>query len=259
MKNYDVMGRRIEDAKRSLNMEKQRLANLKRQYAKMPKGSIIIKKKKGKISYYLYEDKKETSIKRKDPIADKLIYKRVLEHKIKTQELYCKTMSEALEKLVTDTGNLSRTLTRIYETDGAERFFMTPESYKWMKQQYRQNTYKAEQKKYITGRGTAVRSKSEWIIAGKLEEQGIPYRYEAELRVGNHTYYPDFMVMRSDGSIVLWEHLGLMDVEGYRARALEKIENYRKSGYVQHSNLICTYENDIENRQVLDEIIRRFI
>ena len=87
----------------------------------------------------------------------------------------------------------------------------------------------------------------------------IPYRYEAELFINGNRYYPDFMILLPDGSILIWEHFGMMDDIDYASRAWRKIENYRRAGYVQHTNLICTYESDIENGKVIDEIIRRFI
>ena len=62
-----------------------------------------------------------------------------------------------------------------------------------------------------------------------------------------------------DGRILIWEHFGMMDDIDYASRAWRKIENYRRAGYVQHTNLICTYESDIENDKVIDGIIRRFV
>ena len=59
--------------------------------------------------------------------------------------------------------------------------------------------------------------------------------------------------------MVIWEHFGLMNDPDYRKRALEKIELYRKAGYVQHKNLICTWEEDIASADDIDNIIRRFI
>ena len=38
-----------------------------------------------------------------------------------------------------------------------------------------------------------------------------------------------------------------------------QIAHYNKAGYKQHRNLICTWEDDIEDMSNLDEIICRFI
>lgn len=35
-------------------------------------------------------------------------------------------------------------------------------------------------------------------------------------------------------------------------------EQYRRAGYVQHSNLICTYEEDLRSGAVLEEILLRY-
>lgn len=49
---------------------------------------------------------------------------------------------------------------------------------------------------HCTSKGLKVRSKSESIIATLLDMNEIPYRYEAPLTLGDHTFYPDFTVMR---------------------------------------------------------------
>lgn len=138
-------------------------------------------------------------------------------------------------------------------------FVMEPREYEWKSENHHRNSYRPELLKYQTSKCVMVRSKSEKIIADKLEQYGIPYRYEAELFINGNRYYPDFMILLPDGSILIWEHFGMMDDIDYASRAWRKIENYRRAGYVQHTNLICTYESDIENGKVIDEIIRRFI
>ena len=60
-----------------------------------------------------------------------------------------------------------------------------------------------------------VRSKSERSIADMLTEADIPFRYEPELVIGAKRYYPDFMILCSDGSIVIWEHFGMTDDSEY--------------------------------------------
>lgn len=54
------------------------------------------------------------------------------------------------------------------------------------------------------------------------------------------------------------EHFGLMEDEDYRRNAYGKIDIYRRHGYLQHKNLICTWEDDIQDTQNIDEIITRF-
>lgn len=60
---------------------------------------------------------------------------------------------------------------------------------------------------HSTSKGMKVRSKSEALIAMLLDMNGIEYRYEAPLTLGDHTFYPDFAIMRpSDRKLFYWEH-----------------------------------------------------
>lgn len=65
--------------------------------------------------------------------------------------------------------------------------------------------------------------------------------------------------IEEDESIVIWEHFGLMEREEYYFKACEKIRRYRQAGFKEHSNLICTWEQDLEDMNTIDEIIDRFI
>lgn len=60
-----------------------------------------------------------------------------------------------------------------------------------------------------------VRSKSEVIIANMLHDRDIPFRYEVPLYARDGTFYlPDFTVTWR-GEQWYWEHLGMLDDEGY--------------------------------------------
>ena len=115
-----------------------------------------------------------------------------------------------------------------------------------------------EQKIYKTKSGIMVRSKSERSLADFFTERGVAFRYEAKLAINGKVYYPDFMILCDDGRILIWEHFGLMDKEEYFISACRKLEQYRRAGYVQHSNLICTYEEDLRSGAVLEEILLRY-
>ena len=45
----------------------------------------------------------------------------------------------------------------------------------------------------------------------------------------------------------------------YFTKAMLKISEYRKIGYTQHRNLICTYEDDLTDLNKLEEILYRFL
>ena len=94
---------------------------------------------------------------------------------------------------------------------------------------------------YLTDSGVRVRSKSERIVANMLSQYKIPYRYEAALTLAGEVRYPDFSVYRPfDGRLILWEHLGLMESEEYRQKAIRKLALYAQNGFLPFDNLICT-------------------
>lgn len=85
-----------------------------------------------------------------------------------------------------------------------------------------------------TERGDLVRSKSELTIADKLHTRRIEYAYEQPLILGEgRVRYPDFTITDSSRGVTFyWEHLGLLDDPGYRARWERKRDEYRKAGII---------------------------
>jgi hypothetical protein len=79
-----------------------------------------------------------------------------------------------------------------------------------------------------TERGDLVRSKSELIIADKLFARDIDYAYEQPLVLPDgRVRYPDFTFTdHARGVAFYWEHLGLLDDPGYRARWDRKRAEY---------------------------------
>ena len=66
--------------------------------------------------------------------------------------------------------------------------------------------------------GILVRSKSEVIVADALHDLGLEYSYETELTfAGEFPRRPDFTILRPGTTPVYWEHLGMLDLSGYRA------------------------------------------
>lgn len=115
-----------------------------------------------------------------------------------------------------------------------------------------------------------VRSKSEVLIADRLFNAGIPYRYEEKLVLEEdipgpeslQTYYPDFTILKkSTREIVYWEHLGKMGDPAYCRDNLAKLHTYMRHGIVQGKNLIITYESaDIPLfTKDVDTLIREFL
>ena len=89
-----------------------------------------------------------------------------------------------------------------------------------------------------TERGDLVRSKSELVIADKLHARGIDYAYEQPLVLPNgRTRYPDFTIAdHARGVTFYWEHLGMLDDPGYRARWEGKRAEYLECGIGHHED-----------------------
>lgn len=108
----------------------------------------------------------------------------------------------------------------------------------------------ASKKKYapnyhhLTDKGDYVASKSEEIIANVMYAAGVRYEYERELVIDEVRLKPDFTVWREDGSMVIWEHAGLLGDVGYRKQFERKLDLYKKAGFTQMKSLIVTYDEN---------------
>ena len=97
----------------------------------------------------------------------------------------------------------------------------------------------------FTDNGEQVRSKSELIIANKLKQHNIPYKYEYPLTLSSGvTVFPDFTCLNiSSRQEFIWEHFGIMSDSEYTNKTLKKINDYSKSGYILGKNFIATFES----------------
>lgn len=78
-------------------------------------------------------------------------------------------------------------------------------------------------------------------------------------RTGCITIYPDYTIMLIDGSLLYWEHEGLLLNFTYRANATERVSIMRICGSIDYDHLLQTTELESNNRQILDEIIKKEI
>ena len=132
---------------------------------------------------------------------------------------------------------------------------------RWLGIPYEPNPKFPEKKDQKTANGEWVRSKSEVIIADNLKMLGIPYKYEAPVKIpatseGNAYHamveapsslvYPDFTCLNvRRRKLVYIEHFGIIDSPEYRDREFFwKIRNYESAGIIQGRNFIMTFEDD---------------
>ena len=116
-----------------------------------------------------------------------------------------------------------------------------------------------------TARGETVKSKSEVIIADRLDAAGVPYVYEYKTVVDDEwaaMNYPDFYVLnKRTGEEFFWEHFGKMDDERYCQNSQLKLEKYAQRGLVPGKNLILSFEGSKRalSTEYVDFLIKSYL
>ena len=140
---------------------------------------------------------------------------------------------------------------------------------KWVRDNYRRNTYELPDNPNIACDGTETRSKGETIIYDDLYYSGLEFMYDSyhkwRGRSGTvHGISPDFLFKCKDGTLLVWEHLGLLGDGQYSDNMLEKLNKYLDCGFTAGENLFITSDNADGNTNelaILDtmELIERRI
>ena len=253
----DILDKRliIKSIESMISTGRLLLAQLEVELSKYNGGTLIIRNRNGHITYSERIGTMEKGITKNTERIDVLIRRTRLKNSIKQTKEIVSILEIAVSKLEKiGTKKINQLISN--ELDAKSKY--SPEDWQWMKADYSSNPLYAEELKYETLLGIRVRTKSEWLIAMVLEMLGIPYRYEQLHYIGGKAYYPDFTIKKADGTIIIWEHFGLMNDPEYVKKADMKILNYVKAGFRQHKNLICTYEEDIQSQECLIEIACRF-
>lgn len=134
---------------------------------------------------------------------------------------------------------------------------------KWESMQYDRMGFEPDDPEFYTDKGERVRSKAEVIIANKLLKYDILYHYEYPLFLNGFGWvHPDFMILNLRlRKVFYWEHLGMMDKEGYANDNTIKIRAYQKNGIYLGEKLIITLETKkfpMDIREI-DALIQRFL
>ncbi len=141
----------------------------------------------------------------------------------------------------------------------------TDESYAkvWMNAPYVRKIIGEDVPVIFTENGERVRSKSEKMIADKLKQLGMPYRYEAPLCLGrNLVLHPDFTVLNvKERKEIYYEHFGMMDNPEYVENALKRIELYEKNGIYPGDKLLFSWETSTApvNMKNVEGMMRKFL
>lgn len=124
---------------------------------------------------------------------------------------------------------------------------VTDEEYvnRWLDETYVNSAFPIKDNLFVSKKGEVMRSKSEVLIADMLYSYGIPYKYEVPVMLeGLGTVHPDFCCLNvNKRKSLYWEHMGMMDDDGYRDKNLYKIRYYNQNGYNQGEDIIYTFES----------------
>lgn len=226
-----------------------RYKRVNHELSECPEGSLVQTIRGGNTNYFQITGsgsmRKRHGITGKPELVKDLARKKYLETEMKV--------------LDQDINALQRLLARYYDPSAEYILSQLPERYRklpenlffpstdteamdgWASEPYEQNTRNLHEKIHITSKGLRVRSKSELIIADKLDQYNIVYRYDSLLYFENHVFSPDFVFMTKDG-LLYWEHCGKMADPGYRSSNEWRLGNYKRMGIVPWKNLIITYD-----------------
>ena len=228
----------------------------------LPEGTIKIKKTKYNNYFLLCIGEKE--VKYLNTGDNELIKQLIQKSYLKDSSLVTRKELSILNKV--SKAYPSVTIEDMYDSLSDERKdYATPiipgdDEYaqKWMAVPYKRKPFKKDAPEFYTLKHERVRSKSEVIIADRLNAKGIPYKYECPLKIGNETIHPDFSILKmSIKKVVYYEHCGKMDDPEYTKDMSERSHLYTSAKIFQGDRLFYTFEtsDDPLDIKMLDEFI----
>lgn len=229
---------------------------IQKEYAKMPKGSLLVAPGTTSTSfrYYLREettDKMGTYLnlaqeKTKKKYATKKYYSKLLKE-IDNEMVKLKKMisTNSEDSIISTFKKLNPGITKLIAPINIdnETFIKM-----WLAEEYEGLGFDINDKTSLySDRNERMRSKSEVLIANALNRRNIPYKYECPLELSNgQKLYPDFTILDvKNRKVKYWEHLGKMGDMAYVARNIWKLDEYKKQNIRLGINLYVTYENGI--------------
>lgn len=238
----------------------------------LPEGKLYFKILNGKSYYYHYtksdnEDSRQRYLsKKEDKLIAALKRKYFIEKSLPLLYKNIKAAETFLHKyqpfVPSDIIANSQDAYKDMPYSCYQDYIMSPDLTAWSKEEYKKCELYPDVLIHVTINGLKVRSKSEAIIAGLLEMNNIPFRYEAALELGERTYYPDFTILKPrDNEIIYWEHFGMIDNDEYNLSMEQKMLAYGKHGILPWNQLITTFETEKGsiNARNIQNIIKAFI
>ena len=227
-------------------MRRQCVANLKG----LPEGKVYVKKKRKTNQFYKITpdgDRNGKYIKAGErDVAESLVKREYNEKCLKEIEKEIRALEKMLKTCNSE--NLENVISKLAPVKQT----MVMKSY---------DESMDDEEGVFTEKDEKVRSKSEKIIADKLNLMGIPYIYELPLHLDGLGYIkPDFTALNPDTrEECIWEHFGMMENPEYASKAMNKLNVYARNGYTVGDNLIITMEGQSQplNTRNLDKVIRK--
>ena len=255
--------------KNEANELKKIIENAKKRLKNAPSGHLRISKSRGRVEYYFKDEQCSASGKngRYMKANERKLAKCIAQRDYDIQLLKKATERvKAIEKFLEKYEKTG--LKEMYQKMNPHRrelidaVVISDEEYvkQWQAVDYERKPIINDTQVIITERGERVRSKSEKIIADKLNMLGVSYRYECPILLdGNIKVYPDFTILRiPEREEVYLEHFGMMDDMDYLKKVMHKLKTYESNGIYLGINLFITFETSIRpiNTKVLDEELK---
>lgn len=223
-------------------------------------GNLYVKRTKNKVFYTEYSHGKEVGIGHNKDRVHRLARRNYVSNQYKLARSYIARLKHIYDNLNTDKSiaSISGKLDQYASLNlDMSKILFSYREQQWLNQPYERNPAYPEGLKFTSDNGILMRTKSELIIANRLEHYNIPYLPEMPLwfPYNLHPKYPDFTILKPNGETIIWEHMGRMDKEDYFIKNSCKIIEYRQNGYSQNTNLIITFEEDIIEPGMIDHII----
>ena len=263
-----VITKESECARNALKERLYALEKMKRQseafLEKAPQGRLEHSSSNGCNQYYqILSDRKRVYIPTSNQQMIRALAQKEYERKfLKSLNKEIQNITKTLELL--KCSEIDKIYSKINDAKKAyvEPRVLSDEEYirNWLSEEYSGKAFDDDIMEIITDRGERVRSKSEKIIADKLNLLGVPYKYECPLKLNRKiTIYPDFTLLNmSTRNEVYLEHLGMMDDKEYCQKAVWKIAQYEKNGIYLGENLIATFETSTQtlNMSVFERMLK---
>ena len=256
----------LQEVEKRIGFLQRIIAEKEHEVAIAPEGTLNICDFKGRTQYYVHRDGKRKYIKECERQLVKGLCQKDYDQKVlRTAQKELKQL-ENLRAYYRDQAQ-ETICENVYENmfDKRRQFVipikLSDEEFikQWDAVEYERKSFREDAPEYYTEKGERVRSKTELLIANMLSKYRIPYRYEYPLLLKEYgLIHPDFLVLNvRTRKEIYFEHLGMMDDEGYREEALKRISAYEKNGIFPGDGLVLTHETSKNpvNSRILEEII----